>query len=76
MIYFLMMNGVSLFLSKNKDNSMKIKTIIGLTAVVMLLFLTGCVTDYRAEAAENARKYLIDNMDGLSVLQQNFNNQA
>lgn len=51
---------------------MKIKTIIGLTAVVMLLFLTGCVTDYRAEAAENARKYLLDNMDGLSVLQQNF----
>lgn len=52
---------------------MKIKEFTGIMAAVMgLLLLTGCVRDYRADAAENAREYLLDNMEGLSVLQRNF----
>ena len=52
---------------------MKIKEIIGVFAAAMLiLFFCGCVTDYRAEAAENAREYLLENMEGLTVLQQNY----
>ena len=52
---------------------MKIKEIIGVFAAAMLiLFSCGCVTDYRAEAAENAREYLLENMEGLTVLQQNY----
>ena len=52
---------------------MKINTVIGIFAAVMtLLFFTGCVTDYRAEAAEDAREYLLENLEGLTVLQQNY----
>lgn len=52
---------------------MKIKSVIGIfSAFFALLLFTGCVRDYRAEAAEDAREYLLKNMEGLSVLQQNF----
>ena len=52
---------------------MKLKQIIGIFAgVLTILFFAGCATDYRAEAAENAREYLLKNMEGLSVLQQNY----
>lgn len=39
--------------------------------LMVLLFLTGCVRDYRAEAADQAAEYLLKNLEGLSVLQQN-----
>lgn len=53
--------------------SMKIKAITGIIAVAaVVLLLTGCVIDYRAEAADKAREYLLDNMEGLTVLQQNY----
>ena len=52
---------------------MKLKQTIGIFAgMLLILFFSGCVTDYRAEAAENAREYLLKNMEGLTVLQQNY----
>ena len=52
---------------------MKLKQITGiLAAVTALFFLTGCVTDHRAEAAESAREYLLENLEGLTVMQQNY----
>ena len=52
---------------------MKLKQIIGIFAgVLAILFFAGCATDYRADAAENAKEYLLENMEGLSVLQQNY----
>lgn len=59
--------------SKENEENMKIKDIIGVfAAAFLILFSSGCATDYRAEAAENAREYLLKNMEGLSVLQQNY----
>ena len=52
---------------------MKLKQIIGIFAgVLAILFFAGCATDYRAEAADDAKEYLLKNMEGLSVLQQNY----
>lgn len=52
---------------------MKLKQIIGIFAgVFAILFFAGCATDYRAEAADDAKEYLLKNMEGLSVLQQNY----
>ena len=43
-----------------------------LTVIAALLFLSGCATDYRLEAAENAKEYLLDNIEGLSSFQRNY----
>ncbi|MBQ9772238.1 MAG: hypothetical protein IJW23_10485 [Lentisphaeria bacterium] len=52
---------------------MKRKQIIGIFAgILTILFFAGCATDFRAEAAEEAREYLLKNMEGLTVLQQNY----
>ena len=52
---------------------MKLKRIIGIFAgVAAILFFAGCATDYRADAAESAKEYLLENMEGLSVLQRNY----
>ena len=43
-----------------------------LAMFAVLILLCGCVTDYREDAVERSREYLLENMEGLSVLQQNY----
>lgn len=45
---------------------------ISAAAVLMISLAAGCVTDYRAAAAGEAREYLLKNMEGLSVMQRNY----
>ena len=52
---------------------MKLNQITGIFAgVLAILFLSGCITSNREEAAENAREYLLKNAEGLTVLQKNY----
>lgn len=51
---------------------MKMKKRLGsFFSVLAILFLSACSTDYRADAVEQAREYVLDHTEGLTVLQRN-----